>query len=257
MSKVRCSGQRARDAVAVTTLFMMAMFVLCGSANAAFYVNCGSCHGTAQSGMFITNYQTTINLGQGLRKVFQVKAGQTAVIQWSVTNGHGGNYGLNINNLGAGGVYNGSDHMAYTPDGNWAIYFPGTSTNFYMVGCTTTSPELWNFNLAVKTNTPADFYTVQTQMAGYDSADTMWSQQETFYVQVVAAPPNLGVSMAGTSVMVSWPNTGACALQQNSNLAASAAWAASGYAVTTNANGTNSVTIEPQTGNMFFRLGSP
>ena len=41
----------------------------------------------------------------------------------------------------------------------------------------------------VKTNTPADFYTINSQMAGYDAASKMWSQQESFYIQVVAAPP--------------------------------------------------------------------
>ena len=126
-----------------------------------------------------------------------------------------------------------------------------------MVGCATTSPDVWTFNLVVKTNTPADFYTVHTQMAGYDSASTMWSQQESFYVQVVAAAPNLCVSEAGNSLIVSWPDTGNCTLQQNSNLAASSAWATSGYPVTTNANGTNSITITPSAGSLFFRLANP
>jgi hypothetical protein len=45
-------------------------------------------------------------------------------------------------------------------------------------------------------------------------------------------------------------------LQQNSNLAAPAGWAPSGYSISTS-NGTNSVTITPPTGNLFFRLATP
>ena len=106
-----------------------------------------------------------------------------------MTNRYGGSYALNINDLGAGGVNNHSDHMTCTSDPMWSDYFAGSATNFFMVGPTTTSPYLWTFNLVVKTNTPADFYKIQSQMAGYDSASHMWSQQEPFYVQVLAAAP--------------------------------------------------------------------
>jgi len=181
------NAKTAHAALAVTTI-LVAMFALCGSATAAFYINCAGCHTVTQSGVAIVNFQTTTNLGNGLRKVFQVKPGQTAVIQLSVTNNYGGSYALNLNNFDAGGVNNGSDHLAYTADPAWTHYFPGTSTNFFMAGCATTSPDLWTFNLVVKTNTPADFYTINSQMAG-NYASTMWSQQESFYVQVVAAAP--------------------------------------------------------------------
>jgi len=256
MTNMHSSAQPARDAVAIT-MALTAMFALCGSATAAFYVNCAECHTTPQTGMAIVNYQTTTNLGKGQLKVFQVKPGQTAVIQWNVTNGYSGQYGLNINNLDAGGVGNSGNHLAYTADPAWTSYFPGTTTNFFMVGCATTSPDLWTFNLVLKTNTPPDFYMIQTQMAGYDSASIMWSQQESFYVQVVAPAPNLRISEVGDSVIVSWPYTGICTLQQSSNLAASTAWATSGYPVTTNANGANSITIPPPVGSSFFRLANP
>jgi len=36
-----------------------------------------------------------------------------------------------------------------------------------------------------------------------------------------------------------------------------AGWATSGYSVITNANGTNSITITPPMGNLFFRLANP
>jgi hypothetical protein len=73
-------------------------------------------------------------------------------------------------------------------------------------------------------------------------------------ISVVQTPglPNLTITHTGNSVIVSWPNTGSYTLQQNSNLAG-VAWTTSGYTVTT-ANGTNSITISPPTGNLFFRL---
>jgi hypothetical protein len=68
-----------------------------------------------------------------------------------------------------------------------------------------------------------------------------------------AGVPNLTITHAGNSVIVSWPNTGSYTLQQNSNLAAPAGWATSGYTVTTS-NGTSSITITPPLGSLFFRL---
>ena len=68
-----------------------------------------------------------------------------------------------------------------------------------------------------------------------------------------AGLPNLNITHAGGSVIVSWPNTGNYTLQQNANLAVPANWTASGYSITLN-NGTNSVTVSPPTGNLFFRL---
>jgi hypothetical protein len=185
------SSKIARDALAITTA-LLAMFALCGTATAAFYINCAGCHTVSQSGMAIVSFQTTTNLGSGLRKVFKVSPGQTAVIKLNVTNNYGGSYALNIDNLDAGGVNNSSNHLVYTADPAWTHYFPGTTTNFFMAGCATNSPDLWTFNLVVKTNTPSDFYTINSQMAGYYGS-TMWSQQESFYVQVMATAPPVPV----------------------------------------------------------------
>jgi hypothetical protein len=77
-------------------------------------------------------------------------------------------------------------------------------------------------------------------------------------ISVVQTPglPNLTVTFVGpNSVKVSWPNTGTYTLLQNSNLAGGS-WTTSGYTITTS-NGTNSVTITPPTGNLFFRLRNP
>jgi hypothetical protein len=96
-----------------------------------------------------------------------------------------------------------------------------------------------------------------TAMTGgnYSLTGGFWSMISV--LQTVGAP-NLTITQAGNSVIVSWPNTGSYTLQQNSNLAVTAGWAASGYTVTTNSPaGTNSITITPPTGNLFFRLANP
>ena len=68
--------------------------------------------------------------------------------------------------------------------------------------------------------------------------------------------PTLAIAfVAPNSVKVSWPNTGNYTLQQNASLAGGT-WATSGYTITTS-NGTNSITITPPTGNLFFRLHNP
>ena len=70
-----------------------------------------------------------------------------------------------------------------------------------------------------------------------------------------AGLPNLSIAHSGNSVIVSWPNTASCTLQTNNNLASASGWNAYGGTVNT-ANGTNSITISPPTGNLFFRLKS-
>ena len=71
-----------------------------------------------------------------------------------------------------------------------------------------------------------------------------------------AGLPNLSIAHSASSVVVSWPDTGSYTLQQNTNVAAPAGWTATGYAITTS-NGTNSITITPPTGRLFFRLKKP
>jgi hypothetical protein len=88
---------------------------------------------------------------------------------------------------------------------------------------------------------------------GYSVTGGFWPP-----VSVVQTPglPNLTISIVGpNSVVVSWPKTGSYTLQQNSNLAGGS-WSTSGYTIST-ANGTNSITITPPTGKLFFRLANP
>lgn len=74
-------------------------------------------------------------------------------------------------------------------------------------------------------------------------------------ISLVQTPglPDLTITHIGNSVIVSWPNTGSYSLQQNANLASAGGWTTSGYSITLN-NGTNSITISPPTGRLFFRL---
>jgi hypothetical protein len=75
-------------------------------------------------------------------------------------------------------------------------------------------------------------------------------------VQTVNAP-ELTVAHSGSSVVVSWPSSATgFTLQQNTNLAATNHWTASGYAITTN-GATESITITAPSGSLFFRLVNP
>ena len=85
---------------------------------------------------------------------------------------------------------------------------------------------------------------------GYSLTGGFWASISA--VQTVGLP-DLTITHVGNNAIVSWPDTGSYTLQPNSNLALSGGWSASGYSVTT-ANGTNSITITPPTGNLFFRL---
>jgi len=71
-----------------------------------------------------------------------------------------------------------------------------------------------------------------------------------------AGLPNLSIAFVGHQLVVSWPDTGAYTLQQNSDISTSANWAASGYTVNT-ASGVSSVTITAPAGKLFFRLSKP
>src|ERR1039457_5637295 len=79
--------------------------------------NCADCHNEqSKNGMSVLNYQILTNLGSGLQKVFQVRPGQTNTIQFGVTNGYGGNYGITINNLNGNGFYTATHHLSYHAD---------------------------------------------------------------------------------------------------------------------------------------------
>jgi hypothetical protein len=72
-----------------------------------------------------------------------------------------------------------------------------------------------------------------------------------------AGAPFLTITRSNNSVVVSWPSSATgFTLQQNSSLAATNNWAPSGYAITIN-GATESVTISPPAGQLYFRLFQP
>ena len=98
--------------------------------------------------------------------------------------------------------------------------------------------------------------TIGQQDAGANMSGGNYSLTGGFWslISVVqtAGLPNLSIAHSGNSVIVSWPNTGSCTLQQNNNLAGGS-WTTTGYTINMS-NGTNSITITSPTGNLFFRL---
>jgi len=68
-----------------------------------------------------------------------------------------------------------------------------------------------------------------------------------------AGLPDLRITQSGNSVIVSWADTASCTLQQNANLALASGWTTCGNTINCS-NGTNSITITPPTGSLFFRL---
>ena len=88
---------------------------------------------------------------------------------------------------------------------------------------------------------------------GYSLTGGFWSLISA--VQSAGLPRLVIVPNGPNSVTILWPDTGSYTLQQNNNLAAPAGWTPSGYSIAT-ANGTNSVTLSPPAGNLFFRLAN-
>jgi hypothetical protein len=151
--------------------------------------NCRACHGTVQSGMYLTGNQSTTNLGDGLLKVYRVTQGQTAAIGIQLTNRYGSTYGLSLLNLEAPGYAVATNRLVYSGDTTWTSRTDG-SLNYFTVGPSSgTFPLSRTNNLVIQSNTPPDLYKVQMQMAG--PANGEWSQVENFYLQVLPAalPP--------------------------------------------------------------------
>jgi hypothetical protein len=105
-------------------------------------------------------------------------------------------------------------------------------------------------------------YTVSGTIGQHDAGGPMtggsYSLTGGFWALIsvvqTAGLPDLTITFVGpNSVKVSWPDTGAYTLQQKYNPAVPGGWTTSGYPITT-LNGTNSITITPPTGNLFFRL---
>jgi hypothetical protein len=83
----------------------------------------------------------------------------------------------------------------------------------------------------------------------YSVTGGFWS----LYAVRTLGAPNLSIRLvAPNSAVVSWANAGSFTLQTNNNLT-TANWLGYGGNIQLN-NGTNSITISPAAGNLFFRL---
>lgn len=71
-------------------------------------------------------------------------------------------------------------------------------------------------------------------------------------VPSAAGVPNLSISRSANTVTISWPDSGSFILLQTANLA-TGHWTTNNAPVST-LNGTNSITVSPPVGNLFFRL---
>lgn len=86
----------------------------------------------------------------------------------------------------------------------------------------------------------------------YSMTGGFWS---LISVVQTAGMPQLCICSSGNKVTVYWQNVSGCTLQESSN-PGSPNWTSCGYTVNTS-NGTNSITINSASGNMFFRLAKP
>ena len=66
--------------------------------------------------------------------------------------------------------------------------------------------------------------------SNYSLTGGFWS---LISVVQTAGLPNLTITHSGSSVIVTWPDTGSYTLQQNANLALANGWATSGYTINT------------------------
>lgn len=104
-------------------------------------------------------------------------------------------------------------------------------------------------------------YSVSGTIGQPDAGSTMsggnYSLTGGFWSLIAAVPtpglPNLVIQyLSPNSVQVSWPNTGTYTLLQNANLA-TGSWTTNAGSISL-LNGTNSITLTPPSGNLFFRL---
>jgi hypothetical protein len=84
---------------------------------------------------------------------------------------------------------------------------------------------------------------------GYSVTGGFWS---LIAVVQTAGVPNLTIAFIANGVTISWPDTGTYTLLQNSSLAGGS-WITNTSSIAA-VNGTNSITITPPSGNLFFRL---
>jgi hypothetical protein len=88
--------------------------------------------------------------------------------------------------------------------------------------------------------------------SGSASLGSLTDWKQFIIIDPIPESPALAISRLGNSIIVSWPNTGSNTLEQTSDLAGGN-WTTNASTITTT-NGTNSITLTPQAGSLFFRL---
>jgi len=146
-----------------------------------YSANCLECHSARTGRMELIGHDTTMDLGSGTRKVYQVKAGEAANVQLDVLNG-GGKYGLSVFFKSATGVQDSGNSLSIPVPGS-----PWSSGSDYYYKTRTSSDQTWTLPVAVGAGTPADFYPFEAQI-GIDSGG-LRAQAEQFYIQVTADTP--------------------------------------------------------------------
>jgi hypothetical protein len=139
------------------------------------------------------------------------------------------------------------------------VYSPNTSTisvNGVLFSCTT-APRPEN-SLVLGIGYSENIVTADASGNLNISAPNGYPTGNLSAMQLTPVPPpapTLSIALTN-GVVISWPSpsTG-FVLQQNADLTTTN-WTTTGYTITT-ANGTNSITITPPTGNLFFRLSNP
>jgi len=200
---------------------------------------------TAQSGYALTGTVTTDGTLGNLSS--------TNIVSWSWQAG-GTWSGSSVNPAASAGI----NGVVATLT---SLYLPSAPTNF-------DGFELYDYRGDFQEDRmgtlSGNYYSEMTWTEPGQYSETEWfdTSQEPFlgatdpWVIATSVPPNLTIQNSGNSVIVSWPNTGSYTLQQTNNLAASSNWSTSTFTITT-LNGTNSITITPPTGDLFFRLANP
>ena len=122
-------------------------------------------------------------------------------------------------------------------------FYPAANASFTYLNAHTRSNVFANFIYPTS-------LVVMTNIYASNSASLL-----VLYDVSQAVPPLSITFVQPDSVVVSWPNTGSYTLQTNNNLS-TANWSAYGGTVILS-NGTNSLTITPPVGDLFFRLRQP
>jgi len=145
-----------------------------------------------------------------------------------------------------------------------SAYHDSSSPNFAIVAINTNNVDLTNQIFGLANFPSANFVTPWVTSASFSLASqpSVSITNGTFAYTLPAMsivtfvsppPPQLGISRAGPgSATIFWPGTWNFILQTNRNLA-STSWSNFNGSIAAS-NGTNSVTITPPTGNLFFRL---